>query len=346
MKITRCFPVLLFLIALPVACLRPHRSFEKYKVPSPPDYSLEKNWAALPTKKDSADALPDASLKDGQADAPVDVFFIHPTLYFKGKSWNADVDDQQTNGLVDKYTIRQQASVFNGSCKVYAPRYRQATLATFSDSKGNGRKALDTAYNDIRSAFLYYLAHYNHGRPIIIASHSQGTFHAQKLLKEFFENDPKLRKQLVAAYLIGGSVAQHMFVNIPQGDSASQTGCFVAWHSRKWGTNFAPKNARNQYWPAYDNTENYACVNPLTWRSDTTYAPASLNHGSVPKSFDRLDKGIADAKISPNRILWVHAPAAKGYNKGSNYHVMDYSLFWMNIRENVAVRVAAYLAKK
>ena len=345
MKITRCFP-LFFLIALSFSCLRPHRSFEKYKVPSPPDYSLEKNWAALPTKKDSADALPDASLKDGQADAPVDVFFIHPTLYFKGKSWNADVDDQQTNGLVDKYTIRQQASVFNGSCKVYAPRYRQATLATFSDSKGNGRKALDTAYNDIRSAFLYYLAHYNHGRPIIIASHSQGTFHAQKLLKEFFENDPKLRKQLVAAYLIGGAVAQNMFANIPQGDSASQTGCFVAWHSRKWGTNFAAKNARNQSWPAYDNTENYACVNPLTWTKDTTYAPASLNHGSVPKSFDRLDKGIVDAKISPSRILWVHAPAAKGYHEGANYHVMDYSLFWMNIRENVAVRVAAYLKKQ
>lgn len=120
------------------SCLVPSRSFEKYVPPAAPDYSLERNWSALPTKKDSADfIIPGSGLTDNQSTAHVDVFFIHPTLYFRGKGWNAEVNDVSTNNLVDRTTILKQASVFNGSCKVYAPRYRQATLYSFADSKGN-----------------------------------------------------------------------------------------------------------------------------------------------------------------------------------------------------------------
>src|ERR1044071_1825505 len=109
------------------ACIKPTKDFSRYTPPPAPDYSLQKNWAALPTMKYSADAVPYGSnLKNGQADAKVDVFYIHPTMYYKVKSWNADLDDKRTNRLVDIYPIRQQASVFNESCKVYAPRYRQA----------------------------------------------------------------------------------------------------------------------------------------------------------------------------------------------------------------------------
>jgi len=65
------------------SCLTPGKSFEKGKVSPPPDYSQEKYWAALPTKKDSADAVPYSSgLIDGQANAKVDVFFIYPTILY------------------------------------------------------------------------------------------------------------------------------------------------------------------------------------------------------------------------------------------------------------------------
>jgi len=327
-------------------CITPRKRFEKYTTPARPDYSLEKSWAALPTKKDSADTVPyGSSLKDNQANAQVDVFFVHPTLYFKGKSWNADLDDEHTNFLVDKYTIREQASVFNSCCRVYAPRYRQATLASFKSGNGDGRAALDTAYNDIKAAFQYYLDHYNQGRPIIIAGHSQGTFHATRLIQDFFDKDPQLRKRLVAAYLIGGAASKNMFTTVVPCDSASQTGCYVAWHTRKWGTDFRAKNERNESWPGYDNTENYECVNPLTWRRDTAYATYDLHKGAVPSTFDRIDVGLIDAKQSSQQIIWVHAPKKRGYPNGKNYHVMDYGLFYMNIRENVELRVKEYLAK-
>ena len=73
-----------------------------------------------------------------------------------------------------------------------------------------GKQALDFAYQDVKAAFEYYLKHYNNGRPIIIASHSQGTWHAESLLHDYFENDSTLRKRLVAAYLIGGWVKKRV----------------------------------------------------------------------------------------------------------------------------------------
>ena len=70
--------------------------------------------------------------------------------------------------------------------------------------------AFATAYADIKAAFEYYLKNYNHGRPIIIASHSQGSTHALHLLKDYFENKP-LQKQLVAAYIVGMTIPTEFF---------------------------------------------------------------------------------------------------------------------------------------
>jgi len=168
----------IFLILSFSSCLVPRRYFEDDKVTSPPDYSKEKYWAALPTKKDSADAVPHGSgLKDGQANAKADVFFIYPTIYLAGRDWNADINNKRLNRRIDKTTIRLQASVFNGSCKVYAPRYRQAVLASFRNDNENGKKALDFAYQDVKAAFEYYLKYYNNGEPLI--SHPTARVHGK-----------------------------------------------------------------------------------------------------------------------------------------------------------------------
>jgi hypothetical protein len=337
--------VLLFCLLLS-ACLVPSRHFESYTAPAAPDYALEKNWAALPGKKDSADfVVPNSGLKDGQADAKVDVFFVHPTLYFRGKGWNADVADVRTNNLVDQTTIQKQASVFNGSCRIYAPRYRQATLYSFVDGKTSGRKALDLAYTDVKRAFEYYLKHYNNGRPIIIAGHSQGTYHASRLINDFFENDPVLYQKLVAAYLIGGNITQQEFKVVVPCGNAGQTGCLVAWRTMRWGSKEKVPRKKNRNAPVFDAYGRAECVNPLTWKTDTVYAPASLNKGSVPKKFNEVQPGVIDAKISPEHILWIHKPKKRGYPKVKNCHIYDYSLFYMNIRENVRHRIGIYFGK-
>ncbi|MBK1731417.1 DUF3089 domain-containing protein [Thiococcus pfennigii] len=152
-----------------------------------------------------------------------------PTTYLSMRGWNATTDDERLNHLTDQGPIRLQASAFNSCCRVYAPRYRQAALKSFMSRSPSGRGALDMAYEDVRDAFRYFLAHFDEGRPLIIASHSQGSLHAMRLLAEFFDKDPALRKRLVAAYVIGWPVPCGAFANIPPCDRADQTGRFVSW---------------------------------------------------------------------------------------------------------------------
>lgn len=318
------------------SCFNPWHRFEHYNPPPAPDYSKVEHWAALPEKKDSADAIPpNSGMSDGQADAKVDVFYIHPTMNFSGKGWNGNVRNKKLNRTTDKYPLRFQASVFNGSCKVYAPRYRQATLYSFTKrAKENGMKALDLAYGDVRRAFLYYLDHYNKGRPFIIASHSQGSWHAYRLLREIIDHNDSLKKKLVAAYIIGFRT-DSIPGSIPPCDSASQTGCILSWNTYKWG-----KTSTNEYLGS-----NCYCTNPLTWRRDSTEAGAELNLGGLPRQFNRIDIGITDARIQGG-LLWIHRPKKTGYVRiGKNYHVSDYNLFYSNIRQNVKERVEAYFRK-
>lgn len=332
-QLTGAFLLLSF-YSLFFSCIAPRRSFEETKKPSPPDYTQSKYWAALPAIKDSADVVPAGSgVKNGQDNAKADVFFLYPTLYVTGRSWNADVNDRKLNKRIDMTTIRNQASVFNGSCKVYAPRYRQAVLYSYLDKKGNGKMAMDLAYEDVKAAFEYYLKNYNNGRPLILASHSQGSHHAFRLIRDYFEKDSLLSRKLICAYLIGATVEQD-FAAIPPCDSADQTGCMVAWRSAKWGT---PEDK-------FFFQPSRFCTNPLSWKRDTVYVTAKNNLGGLPFRAKRMDPEIADARIS-NNILWVHKPKKKGYFRNSrNYHLMDYNLFWMNIRQNVQQRVDRYLA--
>ena len=203
-------------------------------IPPASDYADANNWAALPTKKDAADLVPKGSpFQDEQATAKADIFFIHPTILtyeptneFK---WNASFSDTYLNAKVDNSTILNQATIFNAAGRVYAPRYRQAHYHAFVTSfKEDKAAALDVAYSDVKKAFQYYLTHYNKGRPIIIASHSQGTIHATKLIKEFFDGK-ELQKQLVSAYIIGIATPKNIFTNIRPCESPTQTGCFIAY---------------------------------------------------------------------------------------------------------------------
>ncbi|MBX0291126.1 DUF3089 domain-containing protein [Hymenobacter sp. HSC-4F20] len=334
-------PVLGALLALSscISVIKPGKDFTQAIAPEAPDYRMEDNWAALPDRRDSADAVPrNTLLRNQQRDAPVDVFFVHPTTYYGRSQWNASLTDARVNHFTDASTIRKQASVFNNTGRIYAPRYRQATLFSFFDEKSpNGKEALDLAYSDVKTAFQYYLDHYNQGRPIIIAGHSQGTYHATRLLREFFDQTPKLRKQLVAAYLIGFKVMPEDYQVLRPCDDSTQTGCYVGWNTVEWGQEYPP-------------FQGGIAVNPLTWTRDTATAPARLNLGGVPYSFDGVDKRVVDAKVH-NGLVWIHPSSHPGYPRfllpgrpelRHSFHIADYALFYYNIRQNAEARVRAY----
>jgi len=333
------FAGIIFLILS--SCAAPFRSFKKCKMPCPPDFTLSKYWAALPDKKDSADFhLPKYGIIDAQKDAQADVFFILPSNYLSGFHWNVSVDDSLANAVSDKVGCRLLASAFNGSCRVYAPRYRSAILFSyFAIRKKNAQLAFALAYEDVKTAFLYYLKHYNKGRPITIAAHSQGTDYAIAIVKQFFDKDTSLNKRLVAAYLIGRPIYDTTFKYIKVMDSKEQTGGYVSWNSVSYHT--------NTFYG--EPVGNIVGVNPLSWKHDTVHVSKEFNKGGLPFTAQRIDSAIADAKVAPSGFLWVHtrSKSIKDY-PGINtfyYHKDDYPFFYMNIRENVNLRVKEYLKK-
>jgi len=306
-------------------------TFRPQDQPSPPDYTQEKYWAALPFRQDAADVVPldehwiSDSLKD------VDVFYIYPTIYRKGNTWNADVNDEKLNRKIDRLPVRFQAGVFNASCRIYAPRYRQGILKCYFDSI-NGPKGLDFAYQDVKVAFRYYLDHYNHGRPIIIASHSQGSNHAIRLLHDFFDGTA-LSKQLVCAYVVGMGMDPASYKVIRPCGQPTETGCYVTWSS-----------FRDGYDPGHTLLRGRVCVNPITWARDSAFVPATSSLGSIfLKIRHKKWQHAASAQIHHD-YLWVRntLPFVRTWKV---LHLLDYNLFWYDIRKNVADRVRAYLKK-
>ncbi len=321
--------------------------FDFALLPQPPevDYSSEASWAALPWRKDFADSLPRPNMQNAQANAAVDVFFIHPTIYTgspleKQYYWNADVNDAVMNASVDGSSILFQSTVFNGSCRVFAPRYRQAHISSFyTRDRASGEAALELAYRDVKKAFQYYLDHFNKGRPFIIAGHSQGTRHGGKLLHDVIEPDAPLLRRMVASYLVGLPVPPDYFSAIPLCDDPEDINCFVSWCTFQKG--YYPPNFQSS---GYNNA---LCVNPLSWRADTVLVPRSENLGGITWKFNKVVPKINNARVHKG-MLWIQEPRVPGrmFINMKNYHVGDYNLFWFNIRENVKQRCDAYIRQQ
>ncbi len=302
------------------------------------DYANQANWAALPAKKDNADWTPENSgLENKQDSAQADVFYIHPTTDIAGFKGNANIDNERINKYTDDYPIKYQASVFNGSCKVYAPRYRQAALNNFfARNSDRSQNSFDTAYADIKDAFEYYLKYYNHGRPIIIAGHSQGTMLAKRLLQEFFDGKP-LSSQLVESYLIGYPTHENEFAVLKPSENPDDVGGYVSY-------NTFGENAKIDWMKEYKDA---VCVNPLSWKQDEIFVSSKEQKGALKKGDDELIKNSFGCKCSDG-VLEIQKPDVKGFTTigFKNYHLYDYGLFYLNIRENVALRVASYLKKE
>lgn len=327
---------LIFLFVFPVIAFPQLPSFDSQTPYPAPDYSLEQNWSALPFRVDAADEIPKGETWISDSLKNVDVFYIHPTVYGKGLHWNASVSDKRINKKVDTKPVRYQTTVFNESCRVYAPRYRQAIVEVFYKESADGQKALDLAYEDVKAAFDYYLKHYNNGRPIIIASHSQGTCHSRRLLKEYFDGKP-LSNQLVVAYAIGYTIRESMYSELKLCNNVAETGCFVSWMSFKMG-----------YEPTGSFSKESESINPLTWTRDTQNVDCTRSLGAIGINFDRKFSRCTSVQLHDNRrggtILWVKTkvPFVRLLR---NMHIVDYNLFWYDIRQNVKDRIKSFEGK-
>lgn len=343
-----------------LASLRgPSTPYDAGRLPPAPDYAAPRAWLALPGRNGLERSTPVGMTPIDERTAPADVFFVHPTTFKGSPVWIAPFDASAEAAPLDAPVLLGQVSVFNGCCRLYAPHYRQATLAALKVPA-----AMDVAYSDVAAAFRFYITHLNHGRPFIIASHSQGTAHAIRLLQAEILGTP-LAGRLVAAYLIGGYVPDTFGeLGLPICDDARQTGCVLSYNTSETGRSGARMIVDNRaYWWRGAHLTNgrsrATCVNPLTWRRAAA-APAGANRGSLPfpaapfghaaKPLPALVPNLTGA-VCHGDLLEVHVPwkAPAGFvDKLSllfgSYHLNDYGMFYDSLRRNAVERVAAWQA--
>ena len=354
-----------------VGSLQPNVDFELSQVPPAPDYANRSAWLVTPQAPGLSILTPGPLRPISAAQAQADVFFVHPTTYFGRDNWNADIEDFAANKLLENMVVPTQLSVFNGCCRIYAPRYRQASFFSFLRAGPNGRQALEAAYGDVRRAFEHFIAVENNGRPFILASHSQGTVHAIRLLEEVI-TDAVYRERMIAAYLPGFSLPQDKrqttLTWLPLCETKDSYRCLVAWDT--FAKTGGPKHATDQGEHYYADTNGghwerrggkvATCVNPISWSAGLGDADEELHEGSTYVVLP----GIGNASLQPilaplalndvsarcdeDGYLYISEPTSPVYRIGMLpekwYHNHDYNLFYMNIRNNAVARVNAFNA--
>ncbi len=358
--------------------IRPTKSFSALAIPTEPDYSDKDTWLAHPTKPSKALMRP-TQLEEKILDE-VPTFFIHPTTYFGSESWNADIQHTVSREMIEEMVLPGQASVFNHLGPIYAPIYRQATFYSFMVSNQDAYSALDLAYEDIKRAFIYFLKEIG-DRPFFVAGHSQGSLLGMRLLAEEIETKVDVRKQLVAAYLPGYKLPLKKFDKefdfIKKGKKPDQVHCVLAWDTFIEGFNPLQHIDNASTYIVEEGQGKWKrrmmytpfCINPITWDVDKPSAMKAEHRGAVVNEYDRaharwVDVGggevtsfttkslsvpkpeLVSTNVGLGNLLQISKPAGLIYNigkmPGGNYHVYDYTLFYMDIRHNASLRWKSY----
>ena len=234
---------------------------EAYNLPPAPDYSDPSMWF-----------VQEAQL----GDAGVDVFYTCPTEiitdYVSGWKTYAHMnvyDDNQRNAFSPDF--QKAAPAFGITANFYSFYYRQVTLQSFA-SESTLASRFPYAFQDVKRAFNYYLEHFNHGRPFIIAGYSQGGKATVELLKEL---QPSHMKRLVAAYVMGYKITEEdlQSPNIVPATGATDVGVTCC---------FSSVGDESSIWPIIQVP--VACaINPINWKTDDTPAEIPWLSGADPE---------------------------------------------------------------
>ncbi len=332
--------------------LVPSHAYTPLSVEGQLDYRQPDSWLALPQRQDSVDVLAPGET-DRQQEALVDVFFIHPTTWFSSESWNAPMDGSSDQIIPRNNTLYLNASAYNGCCRIFVPKYRQATLGTY------GGPDLDLgpvngAFIDVLAAFDTYMELYNEGRPIIIAAHSQGSDHGMMLLKHRFSKTP-LHDQLVASYLPGRPFAKDNTLaelpDVPICEQPDQLACYVTWMTFGPDADLTPFIERAAYLKdgkiVARPAEALTCVNPVSWRRDGDWHEQEQGHGLYLYDKELGQVTFRDERISArcdeHGVLKIKPPFWGLMTGRTNYHIHDVPLFYKEVRKNAQLRVATFL---
>ena len=193
------------------------------------------------------------------SDPPIDCFYVYPTASFD-TGGNSDLEANEE----EIFIALNQIARFTSVCRVFAPIHRQITLSVLFNDTYVGDREL--AYGDVADAFKHYISNENEGRGVILIGHSQGSGHLARLIQQEVEPNSVLANRLVAAYLLGATIAVPngqdvggTFQRTPLCRSADQTGCLVtysSWRDRE------PPDSDALFADTGDESTVAGCVNP------------------------------------------------------------------------------------
>jgi hypothetical protein len=324
--------------------LDPKVPFQTYDPPPAPDYARRAAWALAPPE-------------GAAAGDPVDVFFIGPTTYDGGAHWNAPLTNGRASRLFREAMAPNYAGPFVRVGRIFAPRYRQASLYSQMTLREDAREARRFAYTDVAAAFRSYLAREGAGRPFIIAGVEQGGFLASRLIAEEVMAKPDVRDRFVAGYLVE-TVVPAQASPAPPCMSPGQTGCLAAWASVE--TNRADRAQvlldRAVVWTSAGELTNLArrpalCFNPILGMVTDAPAPARLHKGAANAT--GLEWGARPAFMArqvsaqcQGGVLRVSHPKSASLRRTGSWanrrKVPAYNLFYADLEADAQGRAAAW----
>jgi len=329
----------------------PKGHFEAAQAGGGPDYAQASSWVARPGMADDpAQWLPDGVTQTKSGNAAV--FYIHPTTYLESDRWNAPLDAGGGTAFRTNLFVQSQASVFNGAGDIWAPDYRQAAYGSFLLDTKDAEQALDFAYRDVAAAFDQFVKEAG-DRPIILAGHSQGALHLERLLREKIAGKP-IAKRIVAAYVVGWPIdatTDLPALGFPACTAPAESGCILSWLT--FGEPANPDIIVDEWAHTTGLTggkrdrKQVLCVNPLTGTENGT-APPQANPGTLVPTADlrsaMLDAQAVGARCDEGLLIATGRlpPLGPYVLPGNNYHVYDYALFWGAIRKDAERRLAAW----
>ena len=240
------------------------------------DYSNRETWACRPDRLAACNVDLSTTVigRDGRVTverapldpkAPVDCFYVYPTV-----STDTTTNSDLVPDAAERNVVRLQFARFRTKCRVFAPMYRQLTLAAMGRANAAGIESpnfLGLGYDDVRAAWRYYLAHDNGGRGVVLIGHSQGTSILTELIRREIDGTP-MESRIVSALLIGGPGGILVprgrdvggtFAHMPLCRAATETGCVVAYSLFR---STAPPAASTRFGMSGDSTLVAACTNP------------------------------------------------------------------------------------
>ncbi len=207
-----------------------------------------------------------------QTRQPIDCFYVYPTV---SQQMTANANLEITAAQTGVATA--QASRFSSKCRVYAPIYRQLTVAALF-GKATGTADREIAYKDVKAAWNEYLAKYNKGRGVVLIGHSQGRWMLTELITKEIDQKAAVRKKIVSALLIGGQVLVAKgkdlggsFKKIPACRKIDQTACVIGYN-----TFSQQPPADSRFGRTAQLGQEVLCVNPAALKRGATGKARSL----------------------------------------------------------------------